>query len=225
MKRIMISALMLLVAVWSMAVTHDEDGSRLWLRLEKTNTTASVTGVKGTAMTELQNYWQGGPVVLKRQKGMTADAYAIKSEGRKTVITAANDAGLLYGAFHLLRLRQTGQATTGLNIKEQPAYTLRILNHWDNPNGTVERGFAGRSIFLNPDPQRMKMYARANASIGINGPVLNNVNAKPEALTTEKPAESQDDSRPVAPLRHPCISIHQLRIAHKGGRAEDCRPA
>ena len=117
MKRIMISALMLLVAVWSMAITNDEDGSRLWLRLEKTNTTASVTGVKGTAMTELQNYWQGGPVVLKRQKGMTADAYAIKSEGRKTVITAANDAGLLYGAFHLLRLQQTGQATMGLNIK------------------------------------------------------------------------------------------------------------
>ena len=185
MKRIIISALMLLVAVWSMAAPVDEDGSRLWLRMEKSNTTATVTGVKCTAMTELQNYWQGGPVVLKRNKGMFTDAYAIKSEGGKTVITAASDAGLLYGAFHLLRLQQTGQVTTGLDIREQPAYDLRILNHWDNPDGTIERGFAGRSIFLNPDPERMKQYARANASIGINGTVLNNVNAKPEALKTE----------------------------------------
>ena len=181
----MISALMLLMAVWSVAATQNEDGSRLWLRMENTGTTATVTGVKCTAMTELQSYWQGGPVVLKRQKGMPADAYTIKSEGGKTMIKAANDAGLLYGAFHLLRLQQMGQATTGLDIREQPAYDLRILNHWDNPNGTIERGFAGRSIFLNPDPQRMKTYARANASIGINGTVLNNVNAKPEALTTE----------------------------------------
>lgn len=180
----MISALMLLVAVWSMAVTNNEDGSRLWLRLEKSNPTATVTGVKCTAMTELQNYWQSGPVVLKRLKRMSADAYTIKSEGGKTVITAANDAGLLYGAFHLLRLQQTGQALAGIDIREQPAYDLRILNHWDNPDGTIERGFAGRSIFLNPDPQRMKIYARANASIGINGTVLNNVNAKPEALST-----------------------------------------
>ena len=199
MKRTMISALMLLVAVWSMAAPNDEDGSRLWLRMEKTNTTATVTGVKCTAMTELQSYWQGCPVVLKRQKGMPADAYTIKSVGGKAVISAANDAGLLYGAFHLLRLQQTGQPTTGLDIKEQPAYDLRILNHWDNPNGTVERGFAGKSIFLNPDPERMKTYARANASIGINGTVLNNVNAKPEALSTEslqKAKEIADQLRP-----------------------------
>ena len=185
MKRIMISAFMLLVAVWSVAALKNEDGSRLWLRMEKTSMAATVTGVKCMAMTELQSYWQGGPVVLKRQKGMSADAYAIKSEGGKFVITAANDAGLLYGAFHLLRLQQIGEATTGLDIREQPTYDLRILNHWDNPNGTIERGFAGRSIFLNPDLERIKTYARANASIGINGTVLNNVNAKPEALATE----------------------------------------
>jgi len=185
MKRIMISAFMLLVAVWSVAALKNEDGSRLWLRMEKTSMAATVTGVKCMAMTELQSYWQGGPVVLKRQKGMSADAYAIKSEGGKIVITAANDTGLLYGAFHLLRLQQIGEATTGLDIREQPTYDLRILNHWDNPNGTIERGFAGRSIFLNPDLERIKTYARANASIGINGTVLNNVNAKPEALATE----------------------------------------
>ncbi len=185
MKRILISALVLLLAGWSMAAADNEDGSRLWLRLDNANATATITGVKGTAMTELQTYWQGGPVVLKRQKGMGQDGYTIKSQGGKTLITAANDAGLLYGAYHLLRLQQTGQSCEGLDIKEQPAYDLRILNHWDNPNGTVERGFAGKSIFLNPDPVRMKIYARANASIGINGTVLNNVNASPQALSTE----------------------------------------
>ena len=176
--------LLLLLAGWSVAATTDEDGSRLWLRLDAVNTNA-ITGVKCTAMTELQTYWQGGPVVLKRQKGLTKDGYTIKSQNGKTVIAAANDAGLLYGAYHLLRLQQTGQPTASLDISEQPFYDLRILNHWDNPNGTVERGFAGKSIFLNPDPARMKMYARANASVGINGTVLNNVNAKPEALSTE----------------------------------------
>ena len=130
---------------------------------------------------------------------MGKDAYTIKSQGGKTVIAAGGDTGLLYGAFHLLRLQQTGQQTTALDISEQPAYELRILNHWDNPNGTVERGFAGHSIFLNPTAERMKMYARANASIGINGTVLNNVNAKPEALTTEslqKAKEIADQLRP-----------------------------
>ena len=143
-------------------------------------------------MAELQTYWQGGPVILKRQKGLPKDGYTIKSQGGKTVISAANDAGLLYGAYHLLRLQQISengvyfdQSMDHLDITEKPFYDLRILNHWDNPNGTVERGFAGKSIFLNPTPERMKMYARANASVGINGTVLNNVNAKPEALSTE----------------------------------------
>ena len=182
--RILISFFLLLMAGWSTAATSGEDGSRLWLRLD-TVSTSMITGVKGTAMTELQTYWQGGPVVLKRQKGIAKDGYAIKSQDGKTVITAANDAGLLYGAYHLLRLQQTGKDCASLNISEVPAYDLRILNHWDNPDGTVERGFAGHSIFVNPEPARMKMYGRANASIGINGTVLNNVNAKPEALSTE----------------------------------------
>ena len=182
-KQIFISALLLLLTGWSSI--YAEDGSRLWLRFDNVSKPATITGVKGTAMTELQTYWQGGPVLLKRQKGIAKDGYTIKSQDAKIVITASNDAGLLYGAYHLLRLQETGQSCDQLNISEQPAYDLRILNHWDNPNGTVERGFAGKSIFLNPDPERMKIYARANASVGINGTVLNNVNAKPEALTTE----------------------------------------
>ena len=184
MKRIFIFTLVLLVAGWSVAAT-DEDGSRLWLRLDPASSAVAITGVKGTAMTELQTYWQGGPVVLKKQKSLARDGYTVKSQGGKTVIAASSDAGLLYGAYHLLRLQQTGKSCSNLDIREQPVYDLRILNHWDNPNGTVERGFAGRSIFLNPDLERMKIYGRANASIGINGTVLNNVNAKPEALSAE----------------------------------------
>ena len=198
MKRFIFSAILLLLTGWSVAATTDEDGSRLWLRLNAGNTNA-ITGVKCTAMTELQTYWQGGPVVLKRQKGLAKDGYTIKSQNGKTVIAAANDAGLLYGAYHLLRLQQTGQPTASLDINEQPFYDLRILNHWDNPNGTVERGFAGKSIFLNPDPARMKMYARANASVGINGTVLNNVNAKPEALSTESLKKTKDIADQLRP--------------------------
>ena len=199
MKRRFISMFFLLMAGWSFAAANGEDGSRLWLRMETTNTTANVTGVKGTAMTELQTYWQGGPVVLKRQKGLVRDGYTIKSQGDKIVITASNDAGLLYGAYHLLRLQQTGQSCDGLDITEKPFYDLRILNHWDNPNGTVERGFAGHSIFVNPNPERLQMYARANASVGINGTVLNNVNAKPEALSTA----SLEQTKAIADLLRP----------------------
>ena len=200
MQTFFFSAFMLLITGWSVAAT-DEDGSRLWLRMETANTAAIVTGIKGTAMTELQTYWQGGPVMLKRQKGLAKDGYTIKSQGDKIVIAAANDAGLLYGAYHLLRLQQTGNSSSLLDISEKPFYDLRILNHWDNPNGTCERGFAGKSIFLNPNPEHMKMYARANASVGINGTVLNNVNAKPEALSSEnleKVKAIADQLRPYA---------------------------
>ena len=119
MKRFFFSAFMLLITGWSVAAT-DEDGSRLWLRMETANTAAIVTGIKGTAMTELQTYWQGGPVMLKRQKGLAKDGYTIKSQGDKIVIAAANDAGLLYGAYHLLRLQQTGNSSSSLDISEKP---------------------------------------------------------------------------------------------------------
>ena len=136
MKRTLISALVLLLAGWCNADAKCEDGSRLWLRLDTTNAVKAITGVKGTAMNELQTYWKGGPVTLKRQKGIANDGYTIKSLGKKTVIAAATDAGLLYGAYHLLRLQQTGQQTALLDISERPFFDLRILNHWDNPNGT-----------------------------------------------------------------------------------------
>ena len=181
MKRIsFLLAMLMLLSVPT--VVRGEDGSRLWLRYSD-GTKADVTGVKGVAMEELQRHWQGNPVVLKRQKNVARDGYVITTKNGKTTIAASNDAGLLYGAYHLLRWQQTGQGGAPVNVSERPAYDIRILNHWDNPNGTVERGFAGKSIFLNFDAERLKLYAQANASVGINGTVLNNVNASPKMLS------------------------------------------
>jgi alpha-glucuronidase len=107
-----------------------------------------------------------------------------------TVIASQGEVGALYGTFHFLRLLQTGRPLTNLNIAERPRLHLRLLNHWDNLDGTIERGYAGRSLWNwdelpgRVDP-RVEDYARANASIGINGTVINSVNANPKSLTPE----------------------------------------
>jgi alpha-glucuronidase len=112
--------------------------------------------------------------------------------GEHRVVAVASDGeiGALYGAFHLLRLMQTGRPLTTLDISERPRVQLRMLNHWDNMDGTIERGYAGRSLWQwNELPgtlhQRYTDYARANASIGINGTVINSVNANAIVLTPE----------------------------------------
>ncbi|MBA4001196.1 alpha-glucuronidase family glycosyl hydrolase [Brevundimonas sp.] len=124
--------------------------------------------------------------------GLDAEGYVIRNvdvDGHAaTVIAGGGDAGALYGAFHFLRLIQTRQALTDLDIREAPAVNLRLLNHWDNLDRTVERGYAGQSLWdwhklpdhLDP---RYTDYARANASIGINGTVINNVNTDALSLT------------------------------------------
>jgi len=137
------------------------------------------------------------------------EGYVLKTitiNGDKMTVLAANsDAGLLYGTFALIRLMQTGASVNNLDIVESPKYQLRLLNHWDNLDGTVERGYAGLSIFWNQQEdsanvhQRFVDYARANASVGINGAVLNNVNAAPKVLTAEyihKTAKIADVLRP-----------------------------
>ncbi|HEX7072272.1 MAG TPA: alpha-glucuronidase family glycosyl hydrolase [Rhodothermales bacterium] len=128
-----------------------------------------------------------------------------KVGGRNAVVVAANtDVGVLYGAFHVLRLMQTHQRLDALTIEAAPRVDLRILNHWDNLDRTVERGYAGFSLwdwhklpdYLSP---RYTDYARANASIGINGTVLTNVNANAFVLTPayiEKAAALADVFRP-----------------------------
>ena len=120
------------------------------------------------------------------------EGYLIKRatiRGRRTIVVAANtDIGVLYGAFHLLRLVQTERPLEHLDIASRPKLNLRLLDHWDNLDGTVERGYAGRSLWdwaALPDhlDPRYAEYARADASIGINGAVLNNVNASAQSLT------------------------------------------
>ena len=119
------------------------------------------------------------------------DGYVLRSatvNGRRvTAIASAGDAGVLYGAFHLLRLLQTGGSLADVNVSARPRVQHRLLNHWDNLDGTIERGYAGASLWWGASPaepaSRIEDYARANASIGINGTVINNVNANPRVLT------------------------------------------
>ncbi len=142
------------------------------------------------------------------QKDLGDEGYRIRTtavNGKKTTVIAANrDIGVLYGVFRYLELIQTRQPVETLDIASSPKVKLRMLNHWDNLNRTVERGYSGQSIFDwwrlpgHVDP-RMIDYARANASLGINGTVLNNVNAKADSLTPAyiaKAAALADTFRP-----------------------------
>ncbi|HEX3009457.1 MAG TPA: alpha-glucuronidase family glycosyl hydrolase, partial [Bacteroidales bacterium] len=124
------------------------------------------------------------------------EGFLIFNAKNSIVITANDDVGVLYGAFRLLKLIQTNQDISNLNLSDAPALKVRVLNHWDNLDRTVERGYAGFSLwdwhrlpgYLDP---RYRDYARANASIGINGTVLTNVNANALVLTEEYLAKVQ----------------------------------
>ncbi|GHT76137.1 xylan alpha-1,2-glucuronidase [Bacteroidia bacterium] len=176
--------------------TYAENGSRLWLPAEK-NATAQVSANRKSptiniACQELQTQWKGAPVKLELQtiEGKVIDSYVISENQQQDItIQASTEAGLLYGAYHLLRLQQTENQPISFPIIEIPDSDIRILNHWDNLDGSIERGYAGKSLWQWDDlPEkispRYQEYARANASIGINGTVLNNVNASPQFLTT-----------------------------------------
>lgn len=182
----------------SFSILQAEDGSRLWLR-QPQNAHAQVTANKqsatiGLATRELQQAWQGAPVTLelKKDKQLDKDGFRIRHTSDGLTITSPDETGLLYGAYHLLRLQalQSNDLKTDNEIIENPAYQLRILNHWDNMDRTIERGYAGKSLWNwdelpNTLSDRYEAYARANASIGINGTVLNNVNASPQILSAE----------------------------------------
>ena len=173
MKRIALFVTTLACAICVMA----EDGSRLWLRYERVQK-AEVTGPECIAKEELRNYYAGEKANLVIDTTMPEDAYNISG----STITAKNEIGLMYGAYALLR---------GESGYSAPYWKLRILNHWDNLDGSIERGYAGKSIFWENEKtgigkekrDLIKEYARANASIGINGTVLNNVNASPKMLS------------------------------------------
>ena len=173
------------------------DGHELWLRKKNALPVNVVCAVKSAtlsiAIQELQQGWQGKSgatlvLSIKKDKAVKADGFRLSQDG----IQANTDIGILYGVYELLRRQQTAQAVE--NVLSNPSYDLRILNHWDNLNGSVERGYAGQSIFWRKDnaflitandKSRWLEYARANASVGINGSVLNNVNASPLILSAD----------------------------------------
>ena len=141
-------------------------------------------------------------IVVDTTLDLKHDGFMIKDtpDGRK--VMAKTEIGAMYGTYALQRLERTGKADGELDIREEPSYERRILNHWDNLDNTVERGYAGWSIWHWGEPvpvELIKEYARLNASVGINGSVLNNVNATPEMLRRdylERVAEIADIMRP-----------------------------
>ena len=184
---------LLILTMVFVQIAKAEDGHQLWLRYQPVNK-AKVTGPECLAADKLRTYFLGENATLVLDPSMKEDAYQIKG----STVTAKNEIGLLYGAYALLRGEQGYSA---------PYFNLRILNHWDNLDGSIERGYAGRSIFWDLEnglPKAVNTplieeYASANASIGINGTVLNNVNASPKMLSAiyiNKVKEYADILRP-----------------------------
>jgi alpha-glucuronidase len=190
-------ATILCLFIFSVACLSAQDFDQLWLRNTKTRPlTVNVTKASpmvAIAKQELQQGWQGDEgasiaLTIVKDKAIKTGGFRLTKNG----VEATTEAGLLYGVYDLLRRQATGQST--MVAVNNPSYQLRVLNHWDNLNGSIERGYAGGSIFwrrndpftvTEKDKSRWLAYARANASVGINGSVLNNVNASPQMLTAE----------------------------------------
>lgn len=201
---------MIATPVYSMSpeppVDNDGVGATLWLP-RKASTPAHVVCPKvadrnaaatiAIARRELQESWQGGQVTLRLvSEGCDNDGYHIKYKAadHSVVVSARRPLGLLYGAYALLRWQATKEGNDrDADWTSAPALQRRMLNHWDNPDGSVERGYAGKSIWkweqitkngmTDSLRQRLTIYARANASVGINAMVVNNVNASPKMVT------------------------------------------
>lgn len=217
--------ILLFTVLTSLHVSAQSDGSQLWLGKQYANSCQVISQLPDDATAkiakqELENNWRGKNVELKIDKSLNlGEGYNIYARPAQqgdniqyeATITASNPIGLLYGAYELIRLQNTDAYNTGsgnqqnfskaIDETEKPQVGLRILNHWDNLDGSIERGYAGKSIFkwekikLGKNGKggsiskslhdRLITYARANASLGINGSVLNNVNASPKMMTAE----------------------------------------
>lgn len=217
--------ILLFTVLTSLHVSAQSDGSQLWLGKQYANSCQVISQLPDDATAkiakqELENNWRGKNVVLKIDKSLNlGEGYNIYARPAQqgdniqyeATITASNPIGLLYGAYELIRLQNTDAYNTGsgnqqnfskaIDETEKPQVGLRILNHWDNLDGSIERGYAGKSIFKWEEIKlgkngkggsiskslhdRLITYARANASLGINGSVLNNVNASPKMMTAE----------------------------------------
>ena len=191
MKKILLTSLLLS----AVGVMNADNGHELWLKqitgqkAEVTVKTQSSPSID-VASQELKDGWKGGAVTLSKiaSDDTASESFMIEIKGGKPTIAAKSDMGLLYGAYHLLRLQNTGANVQDTILAEAPCFDLRILNHWDNLDASCERGYAGKSIFWDEydnQPQRIKEYARANASIGINATVIDNVNASVKILNTD----------------------------------------
>lgn len=187
MKQTILSLLLALSPLLSPA----EDGHALWLRYKpcgKANIIAPQGGTTlQTAVDELKRYWQGSELkLILNPRLKDDDGFLYNGDS----ICSHSELGLLYGAYEALRL-QVQEAYPGLGGYTAPKFSRRILNHWDNLDGTIECGYADKSIFFSANlkgqewAERIREYARANASVGINGSVLNNANASPKVLTTQ----------------------------------------
>lgn len=217
--------ILLFTVLTSLHVSAQSDGSQLWLGKQYANSCQVISQLPEDATVkiakqELENNWRGKNVELKIDKSLNlGEGYNIYARPAQqgdniqyeATITASNPIGLLYGAYELIRLQNTDAYNTGsgnqqnfskaIDETEKPQVGLRILNHWDNLDGSIERGYAGKSIFKWEEIKlgkngkggsiskslhdRLITYARANASLGINGSVLNNVNASPKMMTAE----------------------------------------
>lgn len=217
--------ILLFTVLTSLHVSAQSDGSQLWLGKQYANSCQVISQLPDDATAkiakqELENNWRGKNVELKIDKSLNlGEGYNIYARPvqqgdniqYEATITASNPIGLLYGAYELIRLQNTDAYNTGsgnqqhfskaIDETEKPQVGLRILNHWDNLDGSIERGYAGKSIFKWEEIKlgkngkggsiskslhdRLITYARANASLGINGSVLNNVNASPKMMTAE----------------------------------------
>ena len=217
--------ILLFTVLTSLHVSAQSDGSQLWLGKQYANSCQVISQLPDDATAkiakqELENNWRGKNVELKIDKALNlGEGYNIYARPAQqgdniqyeATITASNPIGLLYGAYELIRLQNTDAYNTGsgnqqnfskaIDETEKPQVGLRILNHWDNLDGSIERGYAGKSIFKWEEIKlgkngkggsiskslhdRLITYARANASLGINGSVLNNVNASPKMMTAE----------------------------------------
>jgi alpha-glucuronidase len=173
-------------------------GSTPVLRAASAELTRGLSGLLGQPVPVVASAGsRTGGIVLRVDAAASAAGQPLKAEGyhifpekNNLVITGRTDRAVLYGAFALLRQVQTRQPLASLNLSSNPRINFRMLNHWDNQNGTVERGYAGSSIWKWYElPERLDPrytdYARANASIGINGVVINNVNASARYLSAE----------------------------------------
>ena len=177
--------------------------------------TTALSALIGMTVTTAASVQGGGAVVIgtpqtssiiaalplaSRLSSVGAEGYIVEradESGQSVIVVAANsEVGVLYGSFALLRHLQTHSSLDGLALTSSPKIGRRVLNHWDNLDRTVERGYAGQSLWnwtalpgtLTP---RYEEYARANASLGINGTVLTNVNADAQLLTPQYLAKVQ----------------------------------